>query len=73
MAWDPSNSTFGTMRVGYADDALGRHDGSEHVGHMGDRDEADLAVRKQSLIGSHVEFAEVGDRGDPQFDPVQIA
>ena len=61
----PVEQYLGAMRVSDPNDALRRHDSSEHVGHMGDRDEADLAVRKQGLIGSHVEFADVGDRRDP--------
>ena len=73
MAWEPSNSTFAPCACAIRDDAFGRRDGAEHVGHMGDRHQPDLAVCQQRLERRHVEFAGIGDRRDAQLDAVRVA
>ena len=61
------------MRMRDPDDPFRRHDGAQHVRHVGDRDQPDLAVVQQCLERRHVEFAGVGDRRDAEFDAVCIA
>ena len=39
----PVEQYLGAVRVRDANNTVRRHDGAKHVGHMGDRDEADLA------------------------------
>ena len=62
-----------TMRVGERDDAFDRRNGAEHVRHMRDGDEADLAIGKLGLKVVHVEFAAVGDAADAKFVALVVA
>eukprot|EP01040_Poterioochromonas_malhamensis_P025549 gene25549-31898_t len=54
----------GAVAMGDLDDAFGRRVGAQHVGHVGDGDQADLAVSQHGSVGEHVALAALGDRGD---------
>ena len=56
------------MRMRHPHDALGRRYGAEHVRHVRDRDQPDLAVGQLRLERVHVELAGIGDRRDAQLD-----
>ena len=64
---------LGAMGMGERHQPLGRRHGAEHVRHVGDGDQPDLAVGELRLDIGHVELAGIGDVGDAQLDAMGVA
>ena len=60
-------------RMRQSGDARDRSVGAQHVGHVGDRDQAHPPIVQQPRESLHVQLARIGDRCDAQFDAMRIA